>query len=505
MKKFLISLLLTVVVVVVVVVGGVYTMLFTPYGNEKVAPMIKEALDDELHVDSTIDKFLLNTDEFEIILHLSSDNMLSAKGTYSISEQSVNATYKVMFEKLADLKVVTKTDLIGALHVEGIAVGNQEELIVSGSSDIASSKTTYKAVLNNFNPSRIQATIKDASLSQLLSLVKQPHYSDGLLSVNADITDVNIGTLAGTVVTKISKGKLNAKLMQKDFGLKNMPATSYTLHVNSNLNGNDVVSAVDFNSNLASLNVKKAVFDVSNSYIKSDYKLNIASLNNLYFITERDLDGGIVITGDLSKDKDLRFSANSNTLGGNIKANLVNDDFKAKLNSLNTLSMLKMLKYPQMFNSTLNGDLKYNLKSQKGDLDAKLLNGQFVKNQMFDAIKNLASTDLYKYKYESTLKTDINKENLTTDLVMKSNNVLIESKKMKLNTKTNIIDASFDINANKNEIGVSLTGDVNSPKVDIDATKLIKKEGGKLLQKELNKHMDKDTANKIGNLLNGLF
>ena len=63
------------------------------------------------------------------------------------------------------------------------------------------------------------------------------------------------------------------------------------------------------------------------------------------------------------------------------------------------------------------------------------------------------------------------------------------------------IDAKLDVVANNNPIGVRLRGDVNAPKVDVDASKLLKKEAEKFIEKEAGKALEKE----VGKFLKGLF
>ncbi len=201
--------------------------------------------------------------------------------------------------------------------------------------------------------------------------------------------------------------------------------------------------------------------------------------------------GAISFNGDIKQNSDLDFTAHSKTLDGTIDAHLHNDDFKAELKNLQTLKMLKMLYYPEIFKSSLNGKVNYNLALQKGTLKSLLSNGTFTKNQMADLTKQYAKFDLYKEHFNTTLNSDINKELITTSLSMKSNKASITDDKLLLNTKTNQIKANLKLIANKNPITVKLSGNVTKPKVKVDAKDLIKKEANKVIQKELGKFFNK--------------
>ena len=122
--------------------------------------------------------------------------------------------------------------------------------------------------------------------------------------------------------------------------------------------------------------------------------------------------------------------------------------------------------------------------------DAKLSNGQFAQNIMIDLIKQYGRIDLYKERFKSTLQSKINKELTYTNLDMRSNKASISGKNIRLNSKTQQINANLDVVVNNNPVGVEIKGNVNKPDVKVDVSKLIRKEAGKAIEKEVQKQLD---------------
>ncbi|HFU73997.1 MAG TPA: hypothetical protein ENK65_00425 [Helicobacteraceae bacterium] len=191
--------------------------------------------------------------------------------------------------------------------------------------------------------------------------------------------------------------------------------------------------------------------------------------------------------------KDLDFNAHPKLFGGRVDAKLHHDDFHADMSQLNTLGMLHMLIYPEIFDSTLNGKLDYNLAKKSGSFNAKLTKGHFTKNQMLDLIKQYGKIDLYAETFLSTIASKIRQEKIYTNLDMRSNTSSIVGKNVYLNTKTKQVDATLDVNANNNPIKVTLKGNVSKPSVNVDASKLIERE------------LKKEAGKQINNLIKGLF
>ncbi len=441
-------------------------------------------LDAKLKGDDINYRYKLNSNLAKII----------SSGTITPQPLTLDVKYGVNIEELAVLKPITNADVRGAFKLDGTAKGTKESLIVNGISDVASSDTAFNIKLKNFKPATIKARVKHLKLQKVLYMVKQPHYTDGNLFLDVDISDARADTLKGVVASRVENGLLDSKYMSKTYEFKSkMPKTTFNMKTTTKLNGSVADTKVDFNSNLATLDVKQARFNMRDSSIVTDYLVNVKSLDRLFFVSQRHLRGGISVNGEFKKAKDLDLSIHSKVAGGKIDAALHNDDFHADLKSIQTLDALYILMYPEVFKSSLIGTLDYNLAKEKGVMKADLIDGKFTKNQMLSLIKKYAHVDLYKEKFKGNVRADINKEKIVASLDLKSNRSSINTKNTKLNSKTKKINSKIDINADGNPIVITLTGNAISPKVKIDAEKLIKKEAEKAVKKEL------------GKFLNGLF
>jgi hypothetical protein len=439
----------------------------------------KMKLDATLKGDDVIYNYLLNSNLAKI----------GSKGTVVPQPLEVDSTYALNVKELAVLKPITNADIRGALNLSGNIKGSQEKMVIDGVSDIASSKTIFEALLKEFKPSSLQANIQHLKLQKLLYMVKQPHYANATFNMVAKLSSLDMNNLQGDVKTTIKDGVVDSKYMTKAYEFKSlMPYTTFNANTFTKLSGTLADTKMEFNSNLADLDIKSAKFDLKDSSIKSDYKAKLHDLNRLYFVTQRNLKGSIVATGELKKAKDLDFTLLSNIAGGKLDAKLHNDDFNAKLADMQTLDVLDMLIYPKVFKSKIDGVLKYNLAKASGTFDAKLKDGEFTKNQVLDLTKQFAKVDLYKQKFTGDANAKINEENIVAFLDLKSNTSSIYTKDTKLNSKTKRIDSNIKIIGNNNPpLYVKLRGDVAAPQIKVDASAIVKDEAKKAVNKEVNK------------------
>ena len=219
-------------------------------------------------------------------------------------------------------------------------------------------QTIFEAILKDFAPASIKAKVANLNIAKFLYMLKEPHYADGVLFMDADIKDARSDKLDGKITTSIKKGVLDSKFLTKKYEFKStMPSTTFNSTTISTLNGNSVDTKVDFNSNIANIDIKSAKYNIEDSSLKSDYVINIADLGKLFFLTDQHMRGALVANGELSKAKDLDLTFHTKVAGGKIDAKLHNDDFHADLSNIQTTQLLHMLMYRELFSSTLRVSL----------------------------------------------------------------------------------------------------------------------------------------------------
>ena len=413
-----------------------------------------------------------------------------------------NIKYDLDVEELAVLKPITNANIRGALKLNGTVNGNKEKMLVYGKSDLASSKTSFEAVLKDFELASIKAKIKDLKLEKLLYMTKQPHYADALFSFDIDISNAKVGQLDGKILSIIKNGVVDSKLITKEYKFKYyMPKTVFRARTFTKLDGNIINSKIDFDSNLANLDIKNAKFNLKDNSFISDYLVNIAKLDKLFFVTEQHIRGGLKVDGTLQQAKDLDFTAYTKVAGGEIKTKLHNDDLKVELKDVKTLELLHKLIYPEIFMASLNAKIGYDLATKKGKMLGNLNDGKFTRNSVFDLARQYAKIDMYKEIFKGDVKADINKENILASLDLVSRTSSIKTQNTKLNTKTNNIDSTINIDANHNLITVKLSGKTTKPNVKVEADELIKSQAKKAIVKKLGDKLGGD----VGNLLNSFF
>lgn len=157
MKKIFLSISL----LIILLLGATYGLLFTRFGNNIVSSYIEEKVNlDQNNVKLKVNNFILTSNYLNFDASINDNSKINISGDLSIFKKSVDLKYDIKINDLSTLKNLTKQEFKGPLVTNGIFIGNEDEAIIQGTSDIAQSQTKYYFNLEDFEPRNINVQIK---------------------------------------------------------------------------------------------------------------------------------------------------------------------------------------------------------------------------------------------------------------------------------------------------------------------------------------------------------
>ena len=460
-----------------------------------------------IHQESIFDKkdikqdFVFDSNVGKIKLSSTSNiESFDTKGVYSIVLSDISA-----FTPLLGMKVR------GALRTDGSIEGGLENILIAGKTDIADSASTYSASIVKSALAKVRFDTQNLRIEKLLYMIYQPQYISASVGGKAEAWDFDKGI--STQANFSLKGVTSNPVIKKEFDL-DMPNTPFSANLNAKLDKGVGNANLIFDSNLARLNVPNIAIDLHKGAYSSPYSAILPDLKKLKFATKIELVGKFEANGDFALSENLKATFHTKSLGGNVDAELNGDNFNAKIKEVDLDSVLSMAQIQKVFSSKVNGDLVYNTASEKGTLKARLDNGRFLKNQLTDALKQYAKFDATGLVFNNiSLNSDINKMVLNSALNMQSGDFSLSGQNIITDLEKSTINAKLKTTLKKDTLGIKLSGNLTSPKVELDLGELLKsrlgnevqKSVGKELEKTLDKHIDEGTKKEIGNTLKKLF
>lgn len=484
--------------------------------NDVINKEFNQTLTSRINFDGDINaSFLGKNAEIKTELFTSIGNLFLGKTLVDLEKNRVVSDYKFEAKNLQKLQSVIGRRLIGVFNTTGNILYDNLILSIDGNSDIFESSSLFKFKLVDNIAKDISFKVENTKIEKLLNFLNEPIYATGDLNIQGDIKNSSLDKLSGTIISKISDAKLINEVVNAVFKQELKSPVNFDMALNNDLLPNRVVSKMVLNSSVANLSIENAIYDLVEGVLKSDYLLKISSLDNLKDFTKTKLRENLDIKGELEKkDLFLSMTGKSSVIGGNLDFTLKNDDLVATLTNASIKELTHMMYKPEFFDSKGDFTLNYNTITKKGNLVGKLLNGHFLANDFSILINQLAKFDLTKEIYETVdLNSDINDKQLTSNLLMKSKNTQIESKNAFIDLDKNFIDAKLNTQIKTRSFNVSLKGDMNKPKISLDAKDLLQNEIDRKLEKnrdkieeKLNKVLGGDSDNeKAKELLKNIF
>lgn len=433
---------------------------------------------------------------------------IHSSGQTLLKTLSTNTSYAVDLSDLSAFTPLVGMPIRGSFNTKGEVKGGMESLEIKGSSNIASSNTSYEALLKNLAPDTIKAQVSNLKLDTLLWMMYMPRYADMRLNLNAVVSELDKGLSSKADLTLT--GTTNNAVMKKEFDL-DMPNTKFNLTSGVVLKQGIGEANSKLDSDIANLNLAKTQINLKDSSFVVPYIATIPNLKKLQFLTGMELAGDFKAQGTAKLKDTLYADFSTQSLGGSIDAKLDHNKLFASLKDVNTLKLFSIAQLKPVFSSSMNGDLNYDTLTEKGTLKAVLSNGKLMPNEITQLAEKYLKTDITKEVYEDAgLNATIDKKLITTDIGLKSNNTAIYAQGASIDTEKGKIQADIKFQIKDKYIYLKARDNLTSPSLSIDATDLIKAEANKAISKGVEKALDKHIKDdkikeSAGKLLNNLF
>ena len=350
---------------------------------------------------------------------------------------------------------------------------------------------TLRAVVFN---DTLKVDVKNIKLPRLSKMLKQPKYSEGKLEFSLNMQDTKDDSRDGKLVLHVENGTLHVKeLMQT----KKDDKINYKLSLISNIKHNYASIDSQLISDVLQLDILKSNYDFKNNTTQGQYNLNVADLNNLYFLTERPLEGELIVNGNYQLDKQLYLDGNSSFLDAQTTFTFQNNLLHVKSDDLSTVKVTNMLYYPKVFDSYATLEADYNTTSEIGVISLNALNGKLIKSELTDIIYLASGFDLTSEVYKDGLfRGVIDKNKIDFSLLMNGLESYFKIPDGYLNLETNEIDSEFDIKIQHRDFKGTIKGKLDKPSVELSGSEYIKQKLNKAIEKNIPEEWQ-DTAKEL--------
>ncbi len=355
-----------------------------------------------------------------------------------------------------------------------------------------------KKVAFDYDSKKAQIDASQLLVEKVLALTGVPAYVKGTMDAKVAFTNLKAqeGTFSLKSTNLVTQPLEMKKWMGKALKMKVMLESSGTFKKDKKHMRTEIKTP------LGNISLKNMTHDKKRKSLKSSYRIDIPELKKLQPYIDKKLYGPMVLKGVFSKEKKLKLTGNTTSLGGKINYSLHGKELKSTIIAVPLLNILGLLGHKKNFLGQAFGKGTYNIKHKFGTLDLDIRSFQIKPSSLTHTAKMFLGKDPARIIFSSTkFHADIKKKITTYTLVAKGSRSSITIRNGKINKLTNKHRANFTLVYEKYTVHGKIKGSADNPEVTIDTNTILQEQlsNGKLQEK-----LEKALGGKAGKFLKGL-
>ncbi|UPT77508.1 hypothetical protein MN086_10735 [Sulfurovum sp. XGS-02] len=410
---------------------------------------------------------------------------------YDLKQNTLVSEYDILVHDINALIPKAKEAKATPVSAKG-TLNLTDTLSISGVTEGLGKKVAFE-----YDSKTAKVDISELSVEKVLALSGLPVYVKGTIDSHIDFT--NLDPQEGTFSLKSSK------LVTQPDAMKQLTGEAFNMHAVVESSGRFKEGKgtihTDVKSSVGDITLDNMVYDAQKQTLKSSYTIDIPDLKEVQPLIGQKLYGPLLLKGEFSKDKVLQVTGATTSLGGKIDYILKGDDLTSTISSVPLENILGTLGHKRNFLGSASGKAKYNLKRKSGVVDLDIASFQIKPSDLTKMISLAIGKDPARVIFSSTkFHADIDKNIIDYTLHAVGTRSSIDITQGRLNTATNTNTARFSFVYEDHRVRGKIKGSVNSPKITIDTSALIKDKIDEKVQEKLDKALGGQAAEFLKSL-----
>lgn len=425
-------------------------------------------------------------------LHSTLSNMTFTSLKYGLKDKTFMSDYDVVFHDIRLVLPKAQVKKGGKLSANGV-LKFKDKLTVSGEM-----KGLGKKVAFDYDSKKVNIDASQLFVEKVLALTGVPVYLKG--TMDAKVAFSNLKSKEGTFSLKgtnlVTQPQEMKKLIGKELKMKT------TLESTGTFTKAKYHMRTELKTPLGDISLKNMLYDKKRKSIKSAYVIDIPELKKLQPYIDKKLYGPMVLKGVFSKEKMLKLTGNTTTLGGKINYSLQGNELRSTITAVPLLNILGLLGHKKNFLGQAFGKGTYNLKQKSGVVDLDIRSFQIKPSALTKTLKMFLGKDPARIIFSSTkFHADIKNKITTYTLLATGTRSSITIRNGKINKLTNEHRANFTLVYEKYTVHGKIKGSADNPEVTLDTNTILKEQ---LSNGKLKKELEKALGGKAEKFLKGL-
>ncbi len=201
-------------------------VLFTPWGNRLLSPLIEKALSGGFSTSMSVREFSLTPKRFHLIAQDGYGNTLATQGGISLLTLRLYAHYRMECLAPKGMNPIAST-----FKTDGAISGGIAAMTIRGNADIVGGKIYYESELRRFRLSTLELTFDSLDFQALMHLLEYPSDTDTTLSGTVELNGFDRRDVTGAIhLATLTKHFNPTPIMEDDnttFSLRELLADKF--------------------------------------------------------------------------------------------------------------------------------------------------------------------------------------------------------------------------------------------------------------------------------------
>ncbi|CAA6801710.1 MAG: Unknown protein [uncultured Sulfurovum sp.] len=349
--------------------------------------------------------------------------------------------------------------------VTGKMRGAFSNLFISGKGKIFDGNITYSFIRKPNRLETMKLGLQSVNSEPLLEFLSYKDLLRGEVDVFMDFDYFTSYRREGSVKVRMNKGTIPKLSEEIEVDLDAEVLVKDLLHE----------FFADIKSDLGKLRVANGHYNRAANITTADYGLHVNDLSDFEDFLDHKYHGSLNTAGSLKYDNgDLSLIGDTISYGGFLDYNYRNQYLDMNFKGVSLEQVLQQLSFPALLSAKIEGSASYDIANDLILVNTKLKEARFRRTKMTDTIYEMIGIDVLKDVYDDSVFTAGYQNYTLTSLLEIENGINhLYLKDTRMNSKTNTIEANFEVLLDGEEFVGEISGTLEDPKVSLDMTQLI--------------------------------
>lgn len=400
------------------------------------------------------------------------------KGASNLVTLATNTEFHLNFQNLSPLSPFFGIPLNGALNTKGIAKGDIKNMLINGTMILEHSPLDFRLSLQNLQANTLRITSQNLEASALFTLLNQPAFLMGVLSLDLDLRDFARG-ISGVIVMQSQNLLINSPLIEMHTHI-GFPAQTFQMESKIELAQGKGILNYALNSNLASLQSQEGKISLQPFAFEIPQEVTLKKIQNLSYRNKSLFKGtlkaqGIVANDSLSFKGAIEEDSKTDKQNNMFSLSLNQAAWNLALNQLNSTQIYTIFPaIPHYFDGVANLKIKEEFADRIRHINFDIAHLRFRNTALLRSLNQATQRNLAPYSFngflyhqilpDAQLYSTISLQSKDSNL-SNSQGIQIQSSKIVTNLNTSTLQGNLSLKRSKNTKNLRLYGNIYQPKV----------------------------------------